>query len=480
MNGIKATCIAIVSLFFCSVGLSQNKKEFTDLPLNNLNAFREAGNNWIIASDAVADYTKEHDLRPVKGEGVLINTFSRNSQMNLFTKEEFGDIQLELDFMMAKNSNSGVYLHGRYEVQLLDSWTRLNPTSSDAGGIYMRWTRDKGTFEGTAPVMNVARAPGLWQHLSVMFRAPRFNEKGEKTSNARFESVYLNGVLVQQQTDVTGPTGSGMLRDEKNTGPIAIQGDHGPVAFRNIRYRPLPPPSADPKGDQYWIPNSPYWESIDPIIVTPAGKPSFIKTFLMYGDKKLTHVLSVGNPNQINYSYDVKQGALFQIWRGQFLDLAMSWRDRGGMQLAKPLGSVIRLSDAPFLATLADEKAIWPDSAGFDEFNNKGYVLDKQRSPTFSYSVNGFDATDSIYTQSNGEGIVRTVTVSNAPNNLYGRIAVASDIVNVSGDLYAADKKSYYIRIDKKFKPVVRQSKDGWEMIVKYDSANPLTYSIIW
>ncbi len=132
--------------------------------------------------------------------------------MHLYTKEEFGDIELELDFMMAKNSNSGVYLQGRYEIQLLDSWMKLDPTSSDAGGVYLRWTPERGEFEGTPPVMNVSRAPGLWQHLSIKFRAPRFNDKGEKTENARFVSVYLNGVLVQQEVEVTGPTGSGMFR----------------------------------------------------------------------------------------------------------------------------------------------------------------------------------------------------------------------------------------------------------------------------
>src|SRR5690606_29433465 len=120
-----------------------------------------------------------------------------------------------LDFMMARGSNSGVYLQGRYEVQLFDSWTKTNPSYSDCGGIYQRWddTKNRG-YEGTAPLVNVARAPGLWQHLQIRFRAPRFDSKGMKIENARFESVYLNGVLVQQQIGLTGPTRSPLSNEE--------------------------------------------------------------------------------------------------------------------------------------------------------------------------------------------------------------------------------------------------------------------------
>lgn len=475
-----ARCSLMLSLLYCRIGFAQSHTDSVTIPLINLNAFREPGKNWIVSSDAAVDFTKPNDMRSVKGEGVLVNDLTRNGQMHLYTKEEFGDMHLELDFMMAKNSNSGIYFQGRYEIQLLDSWTRLVPTSSDLGGIYNRWNQQRGNYEGTAPVMNVAKAPGLWQHLSVKFRAPRFNDKGVKITDARFEEVYINGVLVQQEAFVTGPTGSSMFQDEKPTGPLVIQGDHGQVAVKNISYRTKWSPEPDPKGDQYWIPNSPYWETIEPYVVTPGAKPAFIKSFLMHGDVKLTHVLSVGNPTQLNYSYDVKQGAIFQIWRGQFLDLAMAWKDRGGMQLAKPLGSVITLSDAPSIAVLADEKSAWPDSIPFDNMNNHGYSLDKQRSPTFTYTVDGMDVSDSIVSELNGEGIVRTISVANAPASLYGRVTKGKSIVRISENLFAINDKSFYIRIDKKFKPVIRQSAKGQEIIVKYNSAYPLTYSIIW
>ena len=470
----------MLGLMYAQMGFAQSATDPVIIPLNNLNAFREPGKNWVLSSDAAVDFTKPNDMISVKGEGVLVNDVTKNNQMHLYTKEEFGDLFVELDFMMAKNSNAGIYFQGRYEIQLLDSWTRLVPTYGDLGGIYSRWSQQKGNFEGTAPVMNVAKAPGLWQHLTVKFRAPRFNEKGEKIANARFDDIYINGVLVQQEAYVTGPTASSMFGDEKPTGPLVIQGDHGQVAIKNINYRTKWGSDPGPKGDQYWIPNSPYWETIEPYTVIPDAKPAFIKSFLMHGDVKLTHVLSVGSPNQLNYSYDVKQGALFQIWRGQFLDLAMAWKDRGGMQLAKPLGSVISLSDAPAIAVLPSENAAWPDSIPFDNMNNHGYSLDKQRSPTFTYSVDGMNVNDSIVSALNGEGIVRTISVANAPANLYGRVTEGKSIVSISENLFAVNDKSYYIRIDKKFNPVIRQSAKGQEIIVKYNTAIPLTYSIIW
>lgn len=477
MNVMQPIKISFLLLVFFAKNI-QAQNPFTTISLSNLDAFKDPGKNWVIASGAVADINKQHNLKPIKGEGIVVNNFDKNNWMHLVTKEEFGDIELELDFMMAKNSNSGVYLQGRYEIQLLDSWTRLNPTSSDAGAVYARWMPGKGTFEGTPPVMNVAKAPGLWQHLNIRFRAPRFNNNGEKIENARFEAVTLNGVLILEEIEVTGSTASHMFEGEQAKGPLVLQGDHGPVAFKNIRYRPLAEEPPGPPRDEYWIPKSKYWNTVDPIIVNPGAKPSFIKTFLMYGDQKLTHVLSVGNPNGVNYSYDVKQGALFQIWRGKFLDVTPAWRDRGGMQLGVPMGSVISFADAPAVAKLQDENAQWPGAVAFDDMDNKGYSLDKKRTPTFKYIFNNLTVSDSIAALENGEGLSRTITVDNASQDVYTRIIAGNKIENISGDLYAVDDKSYYIRIEKKYKPIIRKQGAQQEMIVKY--ASPVTYYIIW
>ena len=84
------------------------------------------------------------------------------------------------------------------------------------------------------PLVNATKAPGEWQRLDIKFRAPRFDADGLKTENARFISVHLNGQLVQQDVEVTGPTRAHPLKEESTTGPIAIQGNHGPIAMRSF------------------------------------------------------------------------------------------------------------------------------------------------------------------------------------------------------------------------------------------------------
>ncbi len=212
---------------------------FKALTLTSLDDFQETeATNWRTAGSVYADRQVDDHLQPAEGDGMLANRPDDQNQANLFTRWEHGDVDLSLDFMMAKGSNSGIYLQGRYEVQLLDSWGIDSVSSSDCGGIYERWQEaNQQGYEGHAPLLNASRAPGLWQHLDVKFRAPRFDEQGKKIENARFTEVKLNGAVVQKEVEVTGPTRAAAFEDEKPTGPLMIQGDHGPVAIQNIRYK---------------------------------------------------------------------------------------------------------------------------------------------------------------------------------------------------------------------------------------------------
>jgi hypothetical protein len=160
---------------------------------------------------------------------------------NLVTDEKFGDVELYLEFMVAKGSNSGVYMHGLYEVQIFDSFGSTEPmTSSDAGGIYHRWIDNKGVG-GSAPSRNSARRPGEWQSYQIWFRAPRFDAGGKKIENAKFLRVLFNGLSVQNNVECDGPTRAAMGHPEAAENPIMLQGDHGPVAFRNIQVHALRP-----------------------------------------------------------------------------------------------------------------------------------------------------------------------------------------------------------------------------------------------
>ncbi len=156
---------------------------------------------------------------------------------SIATRESFGDVQIHLEFATPEvidgkdqgRGNSGVYIMGRYEVQVLDSYE--NPTYPDGscGSIY-----------GIAPpLVNASRPPGTWQTYDIIFRAPRFDAAGKKTENARV-TVLHNGVLVQNATEIPKPTLAGLFGDESaSTGPIYLQ-DHGNrVRYRNVWVRRL-------------------------------------------------------------------------------------------------------------------------------------------------------------------------------------------------------------------------------------------------
>jgi hypothetical protein len=171
--------------------------------------------------------------------GIIVNGIQTHTT-NLVADRKFGDIELYLEFMVSRDSNSGVYLHGLYEVQILDSYGKPGPLRySDAGGIYEQVDKNNKGFGGTPPRVNACRPSGEWQYYHIRFRAPRFDAAGKKTSDAKFEKVVYNGRLVHENVTSGSPTRSALELSEAPLNPIMLQGDHGPVAFRNIYFRPL-------------------------------------------------------------------------------------------------------------------------------------------------------------------------------------------------------------------------------------------------
>ncbi len=572
------------------------------LPLTDLSFFQNPSDSWQIAGEVRADLA-EKDLFIVSGgKGLLVNQVGKTRHgADLFTKASYADLDLELDYMMAKGANSGIYLQGRYEVQLLDSWGRIHPTASDNGAIYERWddSRPDGQqgYDGHAPRQNASRAPGCWQHLKIAFRAPRFDAAGNKILSARILSIGLNGVTIQENLELLGPTRGSVDPKETASGPLRIQGDHGSVAFRNIvltpfdkpvpalsalqyslyggkldnhsdlaKLKPLsegkaaligvaipglpksefalrfranlnikeagtyifnlnsnggsnllllngkpfikPDSSAGriclPAGEQaleltyfktegYAKPalgltiqgpgfreyalgdpaSAPADDHDDPILVN-ADQVTVMRSFIDLKGTIVTHAVSVGSPDKVNYTYDLDHGMLVQVWRGDFLDATPMWHDRGNGQ-SIPRGAVQRFGKpAPAIETLASAQSPWTADTTGSSFRPKGYTLDKSGQPTFHYFIYGSAVEDRMTVAEEGHGLHREIMVKDPVPGTYVRLAEASSIEELSDGLYLLDDKSYYLKWegtgatdhDNAARPVIREQNGRKELIV--------------
>jgi hypothetical protein len=220
-------------------------------------------------------------------------------------------------------------------------------------------------------------------------------------------------------------------------------------------------------------------QTINPYVLTVGTKPYLLRSYLMFEGKKRTHVISVGNPAKLNYSYDLKTGALLQVWRGAFLDVTDMWKDRGEPQLAKPLASPLIFSAAPAIAALADKDAVWPDSIGFDDLQNKGYTLDKNKMPVFQYAVNGAEVNDGIAVLA--DGLERSISLTGNKQLLYCRLAVGQTIEAQKNGVYAVDGGKYTIKLAGNAKPFTRKTTNGQELLVPLSKgAASVTYSLNW
>ena len=161
---------------------------------------------------------------------------------SIITKKKFGDVKLHIEFRTPfipdargqGRGNSGVYLQGRYEVQILDSYG-LEGKGNECGGIY-----GVGRPLVNMRAVNMCAPPTQWQTYDITFRAPRFDANGKKTDLATLTVVH-NGVTIQDGVKAKGPTTAAPDNTEKGPGGLYLQ-DHGnPVQFRNIWLVELPP-----------------------------------------------------------------------------------------------------------------------------------------------------------------------------------------------------------------------------------------------
>ncbi|NNV55207.1 3-keto-disaccharide hydrolase [Limnovirga soli] len=311
--------------------------------------FNNASANWHIAGDVKADLNTQNVLLFTAGKGVLVNIPVADARGDLFTNFSHGDMDIELDYMMALSSNSGIYLQGRYEVQLLDSWKVVNPRSGDNGGIYERWDeqRPEGAkgYDGHAPRQNVSKAPGLWQHLKIAFRAPRF-AGGKKIENARFLRVELNGVLIQENVSLSGVTRGAISEEEVPEAPLRFQGDHGAVAFRNIVVTNYNNPSPALTNIEYSVyagafKQQPDFKTLKPVInknaqqVLSANIPNLPgNMFMIHYNSKLL----ITTPGNYNFKLNSFGGGGILKLNGNTIIPYTEWNSKGTANL--PAGTV--------------------------------------------------------------------------------------------------------------------------------------------
>jgi hypothetical protein len=175
--------------------------------------------------------------KPAAGWKVVDGTIEAGKGQ-LSSTEEFGNMQVHVEFMGPPNfqgpwynqGNNGVLLMGLFEIQIFDSWNEKLYPDGQCAAIYGQ----------TPPLVNVTRAPGEWQSFDIVFQAPRF--EGEKLLEPARVTVFHNGVLVHHNEPIHGTTGHRIVpkyNPQVTKGPLALSGHDCPVRFRNIWVRKL-------------------------------------------------------------------------------------------------------------------------------------------------------------------------------------------------------------------------------------------------
>ena len=204
------------------------------------NHFLEAPSDAIILFDGtdMSKWKSMNDGGEVKWklEGGLVTVVPGTGA--ILTEDSYGDVQLYVEWRSPMNmehkgqdrGNSGVFLQNRYELQVLDAWENPTYVNGMAGSIYKQ----------SVPLVNPAKRPGEWQSYNISFSAPEFNEDGSVKTPARM-TVIWNGVVVQNNTEIQGPTVYIGLPEYSAHGkaPIRLQDHNSKVSFRNIWIREL-------------------------------------------------------------------------------------------------------------------------------------------------------------------------------------------------------------------------------------------------
>ncbi len=158
------------------------------------------------------------------------------NRYNAVTEYEYGDAHVHVEFNLPDmpeksgqgKANSGLFIHGCYEIQILDSYGKETVADDDCGAIY----------KIAAPLVNACKAPGEWQSFDVFVRAAKLNEEGSVVKHAVM-TVFLNGQLIHNNIELPRHCACGRYEKIVERGPVLLQDHFCPVSFRNIWVQPL-------------------------------------------------------------------------------------------------------------------------------------------------------------------------------------------------------------------------------------------------
>ncbi len=189
----------------------------------------ERPNRWAVGTARVDEKNPTRMHAEAGGTELVVPDGEKSTC--LYTERNFSDVHVIVEAMIPTASNGGIFLMGEYEVQIADDTgnSKSKPGLMDFGAI----------SRVHPPKMQAMNPAGQWQKFEITFRAPRFDAEGKKTQNAVFEKVILNGKVIHENAEVS-ESGYGCLTGEEHpTGPLYLQGNEGPVAYRNIVITPL-------------------------------------------------------------------------------------------------------------------------------------------------------------------------------------------------------------------------------------------------
>ena len=210
--------------------------------------------------------------------------------------------------MLGRNTRSGIYFQGNYELCISDSWEKKEVSYRAMGGINKSngQTAIKG-FQGKSANVNAALAPGLWQHVKVHFQAPTFDGNGNKLSNAKFVFVDLNGYRIHENISVPSPTEENMLERDVPLGPLVIRQANGPIAYRNFMVTELKVPKLSLANLSYktYLKEFKGLEEIEDAVVSRSGTDTLLNV----------HLTGTEDAYGISYSGDlvVEEGDDYEI-----------------------------------------------------------------------------------------------------------------------------------------------------------------------